>query len=61
VSAASTAGMQALLTVDLHGQAKAMLQEPEKQLGWAIPSEDGRHLAIWQSSGSSNAWLLEGF
>jgi Tol biopolymer transport system component/DNA-binding winged helix-turn-helix (wHTH) protein len=61
VSASSTAGMQALLNVDLHGQAKAVLQEPEKQLGWAIPSADGRHLAIWQSSGSSNAWLLEGF
>jgi Tol biopolymer transport system component/DNA-binding winged helix-turn-helix (wHTH) protein len=61
VSASSPAGMQALLSVDLHGQAKAMLQEPEKQLGWAIPSADGRHLAIWQSSGSANAWLLEGF
>jgi Tol biopolymer transport system component/DNA-binding winged helix-turn-helix (wHTH) protein len=61
VNASSAAGMQALLNVDLHGQAKAVLQEPEKQLGWAIPSADGRHLAIWQSSGSSNAWLLEGF
>jgi Tol biopolymer transport system component/DNA-binding winged helix-turn-helix (wHTH) protein len=60
-SASSPAGMQALLNVDLHGQARAVLQEPEKQLGWAIPSADGRHLAIWQSSGSSNAWLLEGF
>ena len=61
VSASSPGGMQALLRVDLHGQAKAVLEEPEKQLGWAIPSADGRHLAIWQSSGSSNAWLLEGF
>jgi Tol biopolymer transport system component len=61
VNASSLTGMQTLLNVDLHGQAKAMLQEPEKRLGWAIPSADGRHLAIWQSSGSSNAWLLEGF
>ena len=61
VSASSPAGMQALLSVDLHGQAKAVLEEHEKQLGWAIPSADGRHLAIWQSSGSSNAWMLEGF
>jgi len=60
-SASSLTGMQTLLSVDLHGKAKAMLQEPEKQLGWAIPSADGRHLAIWVSSGSSNAWLLEGF
>jgi Tol biopolymer transport system component/DNA-binding winged helix-turn-helix (wHTH) protein len=61
VSASSPTGMQTLLNVDLHGQAKAVLQEPEKQLGWAIPSADGRHLAIWEASGSSNAWLLEGF
>jgi hypothetical protein len=53
--------MQSLLNVDLHGKAKPVLQEPEKGLGWAIPSADGRHLAIWESSGSSNAWLLEGF
>jgi Tol biopolymer transport system component/DNA-binding winged helix-turn-helix (wHTH) protein len=61
VSASSPTGMQTLLNVDLHGQARAVLQEPEKQLGWAIPSADGRHLAIWEASGSSNAWLLEGF
>jgi len=61
VSASSRAGMQSLLNVDLHGKAKPVLQEPEKGLGWAIPSADGRHLAIWESSGSSNAWLLEGF
>jgi Tol biopolymer transport system component/DNA-binding winged helix-turn-helix (wHTH) protein len=60
-SASSLTGMRTLLNVDLHGKAKAMLQEREKQLGWAIPSADGRHLAIWISSGSSNAWLLEGF
>jgi Tol biopolymer transport system component/DNA-binding winged helix-turn-helix (wHTH) protein len=61
VSASSPTGMQTLLNVDLHGQARVALQEPEKQLGWAIPSADGRHLAIWEASGSSNAWLLEGF
>jgi glycosyltransferase involved in cell wall biosynthesis len=36
-------------------------QEPEKYLGWAIPSPNGRHVAIWESSSSSNAWLLEDF
>jgi hypothetical protein len=50
-----------LLSVDLHGKARAVLEESEKDLGWAIPSPDGRHLAIWEASGSSNAWLLEGF
>jgi Tol biopolymer transport system component/DNA-binding winged helix-turn-helix (wHTH) protein len=61
VSASSPTGMQTLLNVDLHGKVNAVLQEPEKGLGWAIPSPDGRHLAIWEASGSSNAWLLEGF
>jgi len=61
VNASSPAGVQNLLNVDLHGRAKSVLQEPEKDLGWAIPSPDGRHLAIWEASGNSNAWLLEGF
>jgi Tol biopolymer transport system component/DNA-binding winged helix-turn-helix (wHTH) protein len=60
VSASSPAGMQTLLNVDLRGRAKPVLQEPEKDLGWAIPSPDGRHLAIWEASGNCNAWLLEG-
>jgi Tol biopolymer transport system component/DNA-binding winged helix-turn-helix (wHTH) protein len=61
VTASSSSGMQTLLNVDLRGRAKPVLQEPEKDLGWAIPSPDGRHLAIWEASGNSNAWLLEGF
>jgi hypothetical protein len=61
VSASSPAGIQTLLNVDLHGRARPVLPESERDLGWAIPSPDGRHLAIWEASGNSNAWLLEGF
>ena len=61
VRAASPAGTQTLLNVDLHGKVKPVLQESERDLGWAIPSPDGRHVAIWEASGSSNAWLLENF
>jgi DNA-binding winged helix-turn-helix (wHTH) protein/Tol biopolymer transport system component len=61
VRASSPAGTQTLLNVDLHGKAKLALQESEMDLGWAIPSPDGRHVAIWEASGSSNAWLLENF
>jgi Tol biopolymer transport system component/DNA-binding winged helix-turn-helix (wHTH) protein len=61
VRASSPAGTQTLLNVDLHGNAKPALQESERDLGWAIPSPDGRHVAIWEASGSSNAWLLENF
>ncbi len=61
VRAFSLAGAQSLLNVDLHGKVKPVLQESEKELGWAIPSPDGRHVAIWEASSSSNAWLLENF
>jgi len=61
IVASSPAGVPTLLNVDLQGKARAVLEESEKDLGWAIPSPDGKHLAIWEASGSSNAWLLEGF
>jgi len=61
VSASSPAGTQTLLNVDLHGKAKPVLQESEKDLGWAIPSPDGRHVALWEASSSANVWLLDGF
>ncbi len=61
VRASSPAGTQTLLNVDLRGKAKPVLQESEMELGWAIPSPDGRHVAIWEASSSSNAWLLENF
>ena len=53
VTASPPAGVQTLLNVDLRGRAKPFLQE--KDLGWAIPSPDGRHLAIWEASANSNA------
>jgi hypothetical protein len=28
---------------------------------WAVPSPDGRHLAISADTSNSNAWMLEGF
>ena len=61
VTASSPTGIQTLLNVDLRGEAKPVFQEPEKYLGWAIPSPDGRHVALWESGSSSNAWLLDGF
>jgi hypothetical protein len=38
-----------------------MLSENNMNLGWAIPSPDGRRLALWKDSGSLNVWLLENF
>jgi hypothetical protein len=28
-------------------------------VGWAIPSRDGRYLALHVASSSANAWMLE--
>jgi len=51
----------ALLKVDLTGRVTPMLEDKDMRLGWAIPSPDGRHLALWRASNSANAWLVENF
>lgn len=48
-----------LINIDLQGRAKPVLQESKPYVGWAIPSQDGKHLAIWEATGGSNAWMLE--
>ncbi|MGE5114334.1 MAG: LpqB family beta-propeller domain-containing protein [Acidobacteriaceae bacterium] len=54
-------GKSILLNVDLRGDIRPMLSESNMTLGWAIPSPDGRHLAIWKDSGSLNIWMLQNF
>ncbi len=63
VSAIRGSGEQALLSVDLQGQGRAIpvLRDLQRDVGWAIPSPDGRRIAFWEAGGSSNAWLLRGF
>jgi DNA-binding winged helix-turn-helix (wHTH) protein/Tol biopolymer transport system component len=61
VNASNSSGTPTLLNVGLNGKVTPFLEEPEKELGWAIPSPDGRHIAVWRGDTSSNAWLLEGF
>ena len=57
----SNTGDKTLLNVSLTGKVRPMLEEKTMTLGWAIPSPDGRHLAIWKANGSSNVWMLENF
>jgi hypothetical protein len=52
---------RALVSIDLRGNVRQALQGEKPYIGWAIPSRDGKHLAMWQSTGGSNAWMLEGF
>jgi len=51
----------ALLNVDLQGKVRNVLEEKNIRLGWAIPSPDGKRLALWESSGSANVWMIENF
>ena len=48
-----------LLNIDLQGHARAVWSPMKKGVGWAIPSRDGRHLALYVVSSSANAWMLE--
>jgi Tol biopolymer transport system component/DNA-binding winged helix-turn-helix (wHTH) protein len=54
-------GEEVVINVDLQGHVKPAVKEPSPYIGWAIPSQDGKRLAIWEASGASNAWMLEGF
>ena len=66
VSGATPEG-SALLHVDLEGNAQMLWQrkggvEPWFALApWAVPSPDGRHLAIYDWNVSSNMWMMENF
>ena len=62
-------GTKALLRIETSGTAKVILNEAARPillegkmtLGWAIPSNDGKHVALWKANGSSNIWMLENF
>ncbi len=44
---------------DLQGRARVVWKPVKKHVGWAIPSRDGRRLALHVSSSSANAFMLE--
>ena len=51
----------ALVNIDLQGNFKPVLKDDKPYVGWGIQSRDGKHIAIWQATGGSNVWMLEGF
>jgi Tol biopolymer transport system component/DNA-binding winged helix-turn-helix (wHTH) protein len=61
VSASTTTGTNALLHVNLQGRARPVWEQTKMAVGWAIPSPDGRYLAMWQASGNANVWMVENF
>jgi Tol biopolymer transport system component/DNA-binding winged helix-turn-helix (wHTH) protein len=48
-----------LLHIDLQGHAVQAWSPKKMCVGWAIPSRDGRSVAILVSSGSANVWMVE--
>jgi len=60
-SSSTATGADRLVNIDLHGEMRPMLEDVDRDIGWAIPSPDGRRVALWEASGSANAWSLQGF
>jgi Tol biopolymer transport system component len=61
VSAYTTKDTWAMLNIDLSGTVTNVLEQKSVRLGWAIPSPDGRKLALLELNGTANVWMLEDF
>jgi len=61
VSASTTQDGSSLLNVSLNGRVRTIIDDQKMRVGWAIQSSDGKKLAIWQASGTSNVWMLENY
>jgi Tol biopolymer transport system component/DNA-binding winged helix-turn-helix (wHTH) protein len=48
-----------LLNIDLQGRARVVWRPGKMSVRWAIPSRDGKYLALHVSSTSANAWMVE--
>jgi len=48
-----------LLQIDMRGNARVVWRPKKVSVGWAIPSRDGKYLALHVNSSSANAWMLE--
>jgi Tol biopolymer transport system component/DNA-binding winged helix-turn-helix (wHTH) protein len=49
---------QSLVRMDLAGKITSSFNSKQPDLGYGIPSPDGKHLAILQGSPRANAWLI---
>jgi hypothetical protein len=54
-------GTQAILNVNLNGKITKALEGDVVRFYWAIPSPDGRRVALNGGTLNSNVWLLENF
>jgi hypothetical protein len=58
-AARNNKGTQALLHVGFDAKISAVLSYQNEDLDWAVPSPDGRRLAVLKENNSSNVWLLD--
>lgn len=57
-AARNSKGVQALVHVAFDGNIRTVLSYQNEDLDWAIPSPDGRRMAVVKENTSSNVWLL---
>ena len=58
----NTSGRNAtLLLVDLEGNAHELRQVRNDQASWAIPSRDGKYVAIPSPTVEGNVWVADNF
>jgi eukaryotic-like serine/threonine-protein kinase len=50
-----------LLHVDLQGHADVLWEPKGTKMPWAVPSPDGRHIAMPGYAQNSNAWMMQNF
>jgi serine/threonine protein kinase len=61
ISSNPTGRLSTLLYVDLMGNAHSLWQVKNFQATWAIPSHNGRYVAIPAPTVGSNVWMVENF
>jgi eukaryotic-like serine/threonine-protein kinase len=61
VTSSPTGRTSTLLYVDLMGNAHSLWQVSSYQPAWAIPSRNGKYLAIPAPTVESNVWMVENF
>ena len=57
----ATQGSSTLLYVPLSGPVRTLWRDKNANLTWVIPSHDGKRLAIFAQTQSSDVWTVEGF
>jgi len=51
----------ALLQVNLDGQTQPIIENHTPDVMRAVPSPDGRHLALFAAGDNGNMWMMENF